>query len=336
MAKGKGLTMLKFIVRRIAILIPLLILVSIVSFIVIQLPPGNYVETYIRNLELQGGQVNESQKEALMRQYGLDKPVIVQYFMWISKIVLHGDFGNSFKFQRPVVDLLAERIPRTIALSLAAMLVTWIVAIPIGILSALKKYSVWDYFFTFLSFVGLSIPAFLLALILLFAVFTNTGYMTMGLFSPQYQDAPWSIAKFLDLMRNVWLPLVVLAVTGSAGLIRVLRATLLDELKKQYVTTARAKGLPEWKVILFYPIRIAINPIISTIGWMLPAMVGGELVVSKVLNIPTVGPMMLDATLSQDMYLAGGFVLILCSLTIIGTLISDILLAWADPRIRFE
>lgn len=328
--------MLKFIVRRIVILIPLLILVSIVSFIVIQLPPGNFVETYIHNLELQGGSVNAAQMTALERQYGLDQPLIAQYFIWIGKIVLHGDFGNSFKYQRPVVDLLAERIPRTIALSLAAMLVTWLIGIPIGILSALKKYTVWDYFFTFLSFFGLSIPAFLLALVLMFAVFTSTGYMIMGLFSPQFQDAPWSIAKFLDMMHNVWLPLVVLAVTGSAGLIRILRATLLDELKKQYVTTARAKGLPEWKVILFYPIRIAMNPIISTIGWMLPAMVGGELVVSKVLNIPTVGPMMLDATLSQDMYLAGGFVLILCTLTIIGTLISDILLAWADPRIRFD
>ncbi len=328
--------MLKFIVRRIGILIPLLILVSIVSFIVIQLPPGDYVDSYIRNLELQGGTLNTAQKASLERQYGLDQPMIVQYFMWISKIVLHGDFGNSFKYQRPVADLLNERIPRTIALSLASIFFTWIIAIPIGILSALKKYSVWDYFFTFLSFLGLSIPAFLLALVLLYTVFTNTGYMTTGLFSAEYRDAPWSIAKFVDMLHNVWLPLLVLSVTGSAGLIRILRATLLDELKKQYVTTARAKGLPEWRVILQYPIRIAINPIISTIGWMLPGVVGGELVVSKVLNIPTVGPMMLDAVLGQDMYLAGGFVLILCSLTIIGTLISDILLAWADPRIRFE
>lgn len=328
--------MLKFIVRRIGILIPLLILVSIVSFIVIQLPPGDYVDSYIRNLELQGGSLNAAQKLSLQRQYGLDQSMIVQYFMWISKIVLHGDFGNSFKYQRPVVDLLNERIPRTIALSLASIFFTWIIAIPIGILSALKKYSVWDYFFTFLSFLGLSVPAFLLALVLLYTVFTNTGYMTTGLFSAEYRDAPWSFAKFFDMLHNVWLPLLVLSVTGSAGLIRILRATLLDELKKQYVTTARAKGLPEWRVILQYPIRIAINPIISTIGWMLPGVVGGELVVSKVLNIPTVGPMMLDAVLGQDMYLAGGFVLILCSLTIVGTLISDILLAWADPRIRFE
>lgn len=328
--------MIKFILRRIIILIPLLILVSMVSFIVIQLPPGNYVDSYIRNLELQGGTINDAQKAALEKQYGLDKPLLVQYWMWISRIILHGDFGNSFKYQRPVSVLLMERIPRTIGLSLASMFFTWVIAIPIGILSALKKYSFWDYFFTFLSFLGLSIPAFLLALVLLYAVFTKTGYMTIGLFSAEYRDAPWSLARFTDMMRNVWLPLVVLSVTGSAGLIRILRASLLDELKKQYVTTARAKGLPEWRVILEYPIRIAFNPIISTIGWMLPAMVGGELVVSKVLNIPTVGPMMLDAVTSQDMYLAGGFVLILCSLTIIGTLVSDILLAWADPRIRFD
>lgn len=328
--------MAKFIVRRIVILIPLLFLVSVVAFSVIQLPPGDYVDSYIRNLELQGGAMNAAQKLALQRQYGLDQPLIIQYFIWIGKIITRGDFGNSFKFQRPVADLLLERIPRTIALSVASIFLTWLIAIPIGIVSALKKYSILDYVVTFLSFFGLSIPAFLLALVLLYTVFTNTGYMTTGLFSPEFRDAPWSFAKLANMLQNVWLPLLVLSVTGSAGLIRILRASLLDELKKQYVTTARAKGLPEWRVTLEYPIRIAINPIISTIGWMLPGVVGGELVVSKVLNIPTVGPMMLDAVLGQDMYLAGGFVLILCSLTLVGTLISDILLAWADPRIRFD
>ena len=328
--------MLQFIVRRIAILIPLLILVSVVAFVVIQLPGGGFVDSYIRTLELQGGSINAAQKAALIRQYGLDKPVLVQYFIWITKIVLHGDFGNSFRFQRPVADLLMERVPRTIAISITSIILTWIIALPIGVLSALKKYSFWDYLFTFLSFLGLSIPAFLLALVLLYYVFTHTGYLATGLFSPEYIDAPWSFAKIANLLQNIWLPLVVLSVTSTAGIIRIMRASLLDELKKQYVTTARAKGLPEWRVILQYPIRIAINPLISTIGWTLPAVVGGELVVSKVLNLPTVGPMMLDATLGQDMYLAGGFVLILSTLTVIGTLISDILLAWADPRIRFD
>ena len=328
--------MAQFIIRRVVILIPLLFLVSVVAFVVIQLPGGGFVDSYIRTLQLQGGSVNEAQKAALIRQYGLDQPVLVQYFIWISKILLHGDFGNSFRFQRPVVELLMERVPRTIALSITSIILTWIIALPIGVLSALKKYSFWDYFFTFLSFLGLSIPAFLLALVLLYIVFTRTGYLATGLFSPEYVDAPWSLAKFANLMQNIWLPLVVLSITSTAGIIRIMRASLLDELKKQYVTTARAKGLPEWRVILQYPIRIAINPLISTIGWTLPAVVGGELVVSKVLNLPTVGPMMLDATLGQDMYLAGGFVLILSTLTVIGTLISDILLAWADPRIRFD
>lgn len=328
--------MLSFILRRVIILIPLLLVVSIVAFFVIQLPPGSYIDSYIRNLEAQGGSINEEQIAALERQYGLDKPPIVQYFTWIGKIVLHGDFGNSFRYQRPVAELLGERIPRTVAISIASMAVTWMIAIPIGILSALKKYSIWDYFFTFLSFLGLSIPAFLLALVLMYIVFTNTGYMVTGLFSEEFRDAAWSFAKFVDMLKNVWLAIIVLAISGSAGLIRVLRASLLDELKKQYVTTARAKGLPEWRVIWQYPIRIAFNPIISTIGWMLPAIVGGELVVSMVLNIPTVGPMMLEASLGQDMFLIGGFVLILTALTLIGTLISDTLLAWADPRIRFE
>jgi len=328
--------MLNFILRRIVILIPFMFLISVVSFIVIQLPPGDYVTSYIRNLQLQGGTVNEAQKASLERQYGLNQPLLMQYGKWISRIIFHGDFGNSFLYQRPVVEILKERIPRTIAVSLASILLTWVIAVPIGILSALKQYSFWDYFFTFISFFGLSTPAFLLALVIMYFVFTHTGYLTTGLFSQEYRDAPWSFAKFADLMRNVWLPLLVLSVTSSAGIIRILRATLLDELKKQYVTTARAKGLAEWRVILKYPIRIAINPIISTVGWMLPAVVGGELVVSKVLNLPTVGPMLLEAIKAQDMFLAGAFILILSALTIIGTLISDILLAWADPRIRFE
>ena len=324
-----------FIVRRVLMLIPFLFLVSALSFVVIQLPPGSFVDTYRRNLEAQGGVVNEAQLQALEARYGLDKPLLVQYGIWISNILFRGDFGNSFTYQRPVVDILKERLPRTIIISLVSIVFTWITAIPLGIIAALKKNSVWDYVLTFLSFIGLSLPAFLLAILLMYVVFANTGWLVTGLYSPEYQDAPWSVAKFVDLLKNVWLPLVVLAVTGAAGTIRVLRATLLDELQKPYVITARAKGLPEWRVILKYPVRLAINPMISTIGWLLPAVVGGELVVSKVLNLPTVGPVILAATLAQDMYLAGAFVLLLSMLTLIGTLISDILLAWLDPRIRY-
>jgi peptide/nickel transport system permease protein len=324
-----------FIVRRVLMLIPFLFLVSALSFVVIQLPPGSFVDTYKRNLEAQGGVVNQAQLQALEVRYGLDKPLVVQYGIWISNMLFRGDFGNSFTYQRPVIDILKERLPRTVSISLVSIVLTWIIAIPLGIIAALKKNSVWDYLLTFLSFIGLSLPAFLLAILLMYVVFANTGWLVTGLYSPQFQDAPWSLAKFVDLLKNVWLPLVVLAVTGAAGTIRVLRATLLDELQKPYVITARAKGLPEWRVILKYPVRLAINPMISTIGWLLPAVVGGELVVSKVLNLPTVGPIILAATLAQDMYLAGAFVLLLSMLTLIGTLISDVLLAWLDPRIRY-
>ena len=324
-----------FIIRRLLMLIPFLFLISALAFVVIQLPPGSFVDTYKRNLEAQGGVVNQAQLQALEVRYGLDKPLVVQYGLWISNILFRGDFGNSFRYQRPVIDILKERLPRTVIISLVSIVFTWIIAIPLGIIAALKKNSVWDYVLTFLSFIGLSLPAFLLAILLMYVVFANTGWLVTGLYSPEFQDAPWSLAKFADLLKNVWLPLVVLAVTGAAGTIRVLRATLLDELQKPYVITARAKGLPEWRVILKYPVRLAINPMISTIGWLLPAVVGGELVVSKVLNLPTVGPIILGATLAQDMYLAGAFVLLLSMLTLVGTLISDILLAWLDPRIRY-
>jgi len=327
--------MAKVILRRLLILIPFLFFISLMSFIIIQLPPGNFVETYIHNLESQGGTVNDAQKAQLMAQYGLDKPLPAQYIQWISNIVLRGDFGDSFRYNEPVANILAERVPRTIAISLASILLTWAIAVPLGILSALKQYSVWDYLIAFVTFVGLSIPSFLLALVLMYVVYTKTGWFVTGLFSPDFRNAPWSIERVIDLLKNIWLPLLVLPLTSAGGIIRVLRASLLDELQKQYVTTARAKGLREWRLILRYPVRIAINPLISTIGWTLPAVVGGEIVVSKVLNLPTTGPVLLDAIKAQDMYLAGAIILILSSLTIIGTLLSDILLALVDPRIRY-
>lgn len=325
-----------FIVRRVLLLIPFLIMVSIVSFVVIQLPPGDFVTTYVTNLQSQGGSVNEAQVEAIRARYGLDQSLPVQYLKWMENILLHGDFGNSFQFDRPVVDILLERIPRTMLLSLGAILLTWTIAVPLAIISAIKQYSVWDYLIMFVSFIGLSVPAFLLALLLMYFIFSQTGWIITGLYSPEFRDAPWSLDKLLDLMKNIWLPLLVLSVTSAAGTIRVLRATLLDELQKPYVVTARAKGLKERTVILRYPVRIAINPLISTIGWMLPALVGGEVIVSQILNLPTVGPVLLEATLSQDMFLAGGIVLILSALTVIGTVVSDILLAVIDPRIRYD
>jgi len=328
--------MLNFILRRSLILIPFLFLISIISFTVIQLPPGTYVDTYVNNLKLQGGTVSEEQKASIEAMYGLDKPMAVQYGLWITNIILRGNFGNSFRYNRPVTDILQERIPRTVSISLVSIFLTWLIAVPLGILSAVKQYSFWDHLFTFISLLGLAVPGFLLALILMYAVYAQTGWMISGLFSPEFRSEPWSVAKFTDMLKNIWLPLLVLSITGVAGIIRVLRASLLDELNKQYVTTARAKGLSEWQLILQYPIRIAINPLISTLGWMLPAVVGGEIVISKVLNLPTTGPVLLEATTAQDMYLAGGIVMILSLLTVIGTFISDILLAVNDPRIRMN
>lgn len=327
--------MTQFVIRRLLLLVPFMFLISVVAFVIIQLPPGDFVDTYISNLEAQGGTVNAAQIATLRARYGLDQPMLNQYFLWMSNL-LRGDFGNSFLFDKPVSAVLAERVPRTIALALVAMIVTWIIAIPVGIYSALRKYSFGDHLATFFSFVGVAVPPFLLALVSMYVIFDNTGFLITGLYSPEFRSEPWSLAKAADLLKNTWLPIAVLAVTGAAGTIRVLRSSLLDELKKLYVTTARAKGLPEHKVILKYPVRIAINPLISTIGWMLPAMVGGEVVVSKVLNLPTTGPVLLESILAQDMYLTGAIVLILSALTIIGTLLSDILLAAIDPRIRYQ
>ena len=328
--------MLTFVLHRLLILVPFLFLVSIISFIVIQLPAGNYVDTYVNVLKMQGGTVSEAQIESIEAMYGLDRSLPVQYGMWITNIVLRGNFGNSFRYNRPVADILSERVPRTISISLVAILLTWLTAVPLGILSAVRRYSFWDHLFTFISLIGLAVPGFLLALILMYAVYAKTGWMISGLFSPEFRAVPWSFAKFSDMLKNIWLPLLVLSITGVAGIIRVLRASLLDELNKQYVTTARAKGLSEWQLIMQYPMRIALNPLISTVGWMLPAVVGGEIVVSKVLNLPTTGPVLLEATIAQDMYLAGGIVLILSVLTVIGTFVSDVLLAVNDPRIRIQ
>lgn len=326
--------MTRYVIHRLLLLVPFLFVISVVAFIIIQLPPGDFVDTYIRNLESKGGTINDAQTAALRARYGLDQSIFGQYWTWMSNL-LRGDFGNSFLFDKPVSEVLAERVPRTIALALVSMLVTWIIAIPVGIYSALRKYSWGDHLATFVSFIGVAVPPFLLALVAMYLIFDSTGFLITGLQSPEFRSAPWSVAKGLDLLKNVWLPIAVLAVTGAAGTIRVLRSSLLDELKKLYVTTARAKGLPEYKVILKYPVRIAINPLVSTIGWMLPAMVGGEVVVSKVLNLPTTGPVLLESILSQDMYLTGAIILILSALTIIGTLLSDILLAVIDPRIRY-
>ncbi|MCX7795661.1 MAG: ABC transporter permease [bacterium] len=326
--------MLGYIAYRVAIAIPLLLVLSVVSFIIIQLPPGDYLTVYLNNLRLSGIQLNEDEVIRLKELYGLDKPLYMQYFIWITNFI-KGNLGRSFQWNRPVNELLAERVPMTVVISVLTTIFVWIVAIPIGIYSALRQYSLFDYTFTFIGYIGLSMPGFLLALILMWFLFTRFGFSMPGLFSPEYATAPWGFAKLIDMFRHIWFPIVIIGMSGTAGLIRTMRGNLLDELRKQYVITARAKGLPERKLVFKYPVRIAINPMISTIGWMFPGIISGETLVSIVLNIQTVGPIFLRAVMSQDMYLAGSITLILSILTVVGMLVSDILLAWADPRIRY-
>jgi peptide/nickel transport system permease protein len=314
-------------------MIPTVVAISMIIFVIIQLPPGDFLTTYVANLEEEGAQVSEEQIRALEDRYGLNQPVYVQYFKWISGVV-QGDLGQSFEWNRPVADLIGDRVTLSFVLSISALLLSWLIIFPIGIYSAVRKYSLGDYFFSFLGFVGLAIPNFLFALVLLYASYRYLGQSVGGLFSPEYQDAAWNLGKVIDLMQHMWIPVLIVSIAGTAGGIRILRANLLDELNKPYVETARAKGLPEGRILTKYPVRMALFPFISTVGWELPALISGETIISVVLNLPTTGPMLLGALRSQDMYLAGSFLLILTVLTVIGTLISDILLAWLDPRIR--
>lgn len=308
--------------------------VSIISFTIIQLPPGDYLTSYVTALQRSGQQVSEDQVEALRVQYGLGKPVYVQYFKWMSGF-LRGDMGFSFQWKRPVNELVWERLGLTLALSLSSLLFTWIVSFPIGVITALRQYSFGDYFFTFFSFIGLAIPNFMLALILMYIGFKYLGMNVGGLFSPEFSDASWSMARFVDLLKHLWIPTIVVGTAGTAGLVRIMRANLLDELGKPYVTTAKSKGISDARVVLKYPVRIALNPFISTIGWTLPRLISGATITSIVLNLPTAGPLLLNSLMTQDMFLAGSFVMLLSILTIIGTFISDLLLVMVDPRIKF-
>jgi peptide/nickel transport system permease protein len=328
--------MLAYIVRRLLLIIPLLVILSIVSFIIIQLPPGDYLTVYLEQLRRSGTLVSEETIARLVKEYGLDQPIYMQYFIWMKNIITQGNFGRSLQWNRPINELIRERLILSVVLSLLSITLTWLIGVPIGIYSAIRQYSLFDYVFTFLGFIGLSIPGFLLALIIIWFAYSQFGLMVTGLFSQAYVDAPWSLAKVVDMLKHIWVPVIIIGMAGTAGLIRTMRANLLDELRKQYVIVARAKGLPERRLLFKYPVRIAINPMISTIGWTLPSIFSGETIVSIVLNLPTMGPLFMQALLAQDMYLAGSFVLIASFLTLIGTLLSDILLAWVDPRIRYE
>lgn len=329
--------MLTYIVRRVLYMIPTVFLISVVAFIVINLPPGDYLTSMVaQQMEEGDAAAAQAQAERLRERYGLGEPVIVQYWRWISGIVLRGDFGHSFEWRRPVSTLIWTRLTLTFVLSLTTTMFIWIVAIPIGIYSAVKQYSIGDYVATTVGFIGLAIPNFLLALIFMYIGFSVFGQNVGGLYSPQYIGEPWTIDKILNMLTHLWIPVVVLGTAGTAGLIRTMRANLLDELRKPYVVTARSKGLTERRVIMKYPVRIAMNFFVSAQSNILVSLISGATIVSVVLNLPTTGPLLLGALMAQDMYLAATFILLLSTLNVISTLISDIVLAWLDPRIRYS
>ncbi|MBM3622418.1 MAG: ABC transporter permease [Alphaproteobacteria bacterium] len=324
-----------YILQRL-MLLPLLMLVySFVIFVIIQAPPGDFLTAYVATLASSGSSMSAEQVEALRQQYGLDQPMIVQYWLWL-KHLFKGDFGLSLEYQRPNADLIGEQLGLTLALALFSFVLTWALAIPAGIYSATHPRSLIDHALTVINYIGVATPNFMLALILMWGAFAYFDISVTGLFSPEYADAPWSVARVLDLLAHIWLPALVLGIAGTARLSRIMRANLLDELNKPYVVTARAKGMKEWRLVLRYPVRLAFNPLISTIGWYLPALFSGSLIVATVMNLPNIGPLLLRALVNQDMYLAGGILLIYSFLTVLGTLLSDILLALVDPRIRVE
>ncbi len=322
-----------FILRRVLLMAPTLLVVSVISFVIIEAPPGDFMDSYVNALLQEQEAVDPAEIESLRKRYGLDSPTYVRYFRWLGNI-MQGNLGRSLEWNQPVSKLIADRLPWSLAISVASFFLAYAIAIPIGLYSATRQYSIGDYFFTLIGFIGLATPNFLLALLILWYYFVATGNVAVGLFSDEYLIAPWSFAKFIDLLKHLWLPALVVGTAGTAGLIRVMRANLLDELERPYVMVARSKGLSEGKLLVKYPFRIAMNPVASTIGWTLPTLVNGELLASLVLGLPTIAPLFVGALLSQDMFLAGSVVMILSTLTLVGTLLSDIVLAWLDPRIR--
>lgn len=327
--------LLVYAVKRILWGIPFLVAISLIAFALIQAPPGDFLTTLAATLAASGNEVDQAMLSDLRERYGLNEPFLIQYFKWIGGVLV-GDFGVSFQWQRPVSELIWERMGLSVCLALATLLFTWAIAFPIGVYSAVKKYSLGDYVVTVIGFLGLSIPNFLFALFLMYVGIVYFGRDVSGLFSGEFQNAPWSLAKVGDLIAHIWVPMIILGTSQSASLVRILRANLLDELHKPYVTTARAKGLSELNLLVKYPVRLALNPFVSTLGWAFPQLISGAVITAVVLSLPTSGPLLLDALLAQDMYLAGAFILLLSALSIVGMIVSDILLAVIDPRIRYS
>jgi peptide/nickel transport system permease protein len=327
--------MLAYLARRLILALLTIWAISVLSFVIIQLPPGDYITAYIAQMSSSGGFISQQEADALRQEYGLDRPLYFQYLRWM-RLVLRGNFGISLEWARPVSEVIGDRLWLTMVVSIAAVLLTWCLALPIGIYSAVRQYSFGDYVATFVGFIGLAVPSFMLALVLMYLGFTLFNANIGGLFSDEFSEAAWSWAKTWDLVKHLPLPALILGLAGTAQLIRIMRANLLDELRKPYVMTARARGLSEPRVILKYPVRVALNPFASSIGYLLPYVVSGSIIVSLVLSLPTVGPLLLKALVAQDMFLAGTIVLLLGTLTVVGTFISDLLLMWIDPRIRLE
>ncbi len=328
--------MTTYLLRRLFIMIPTVVLISVISFLVIDLPPGDLASSYVARLE-QSQEVFRDEAEDMIAElrarYGLDDPFFVRYFKWASRFA-RGDWGFSLLWNKPVRLLIQERVLLTISIALLTLVLSSVITWPAGVGAALRQYSLFDNIFSFTAFFMMAIPNFLFALILMYLAYEWFDYQPGGLFSPDMVDAPWGVPKFLDFLAHIWMPLVVLGFESIGGGLRTIRANVLDQLRMPYVTTARAKGVPETRLLVKYPIRMAANPWISTVGWILPGLVAGEVLVSIVIGLPTIGPLMLEGLVNQDMQLAGGILMLLATLTVIGTLISDLLLAVLDPRIR--
>ncbi|MBI4790509.1 MAG: ABC transporter permease [Chloroflexi bacterium] len=328
--------MLSYIIRRLFFMVPTLFLISVVSFIALQLPPGDYLTSYAAQLSSQGESVDQEAIESLRERYGLGEPVYAQYGKWVYGILTRGDWGQSLEWQKPVGQLIWERLGLTLALAVFSLLISWLIAIPIGVYTATHQYSILDYLMSTFSFLGVGVPAFLWALMIMYFAQAVFGLNVGGLFSEKFITAPWSWDKVVDMFQHLWIPALIVALVHTAAELRTTRANLLDELNKPYVELARAKGLSEGRLIWKYPVRVALNPFFSTVGWSLANRISDITLMSVVLSLETTGPMQLRALTSQDMYLAGSFLVLLSVLVVVGTLVSDVMLAWADPRIRLE
>jgi peptide/nickel transport system permease protein len=325
---------LRYVLRRLLLMVPTLVAISLVVFLVINLPPGDYVTSLQVRYSTLGLGLTDQEVATLRARYGLDGNIFQQYWHWFSQIVLRGDLGMSFEHERPVRDIVGPRLGATLGVSLVTLLVSWGIAFPLGVYSAVKQHSIGDYTATTVGFLGLATPNFLIALIFIYFSVNWWGKVPSGLCSPQWCDSAWNLGKFIDLLGHLWIPMIVIGTAGVAGLVRIIRNNLLDELRRPYVTAARARGVPEGRLLRRYPLRVALNPFFSTIGWVLPLLLVGDIVVGQILSLPTLGPILLNALRAQDMYLAGSIIMILSLVTVIGTLISDLLLGWLDPRIR--